>query len=394
MRQVLTGRISPLDEGHKETNAFKKQFHKSLRYASISTNVRIYVESPFCCGTTQQKGDFYMLRKFMYFVVSVILLLIFTACGQQSEATVNHTRTITDQMGREVAIPEGPLTLGMSRRTVIFLTINAGALDNIISVGGFATGSLLDYAAPSLRENATATGLNANVNIEELANVNPDVFLVSIGDAHAILERIDMLGIPTVVIDPEDFDKILETMRIIGYLAGTEDHVEAVIDIFNANMDLVNERVAMAQRSPTAIVLGTSPLLVHPPSMLQTHLIEVAGAVNLASELEGNFYVEVNIEEILAWNPEYIFITSFGALQPEDILTDPRFAQIEAVVNGNVFKFPSSLDWWDTPSAAVSLGVMWAAHIMHPELIAIEELDNAVATLYNLTFGIDFDWHR
>lgn len=335
-----------------------------------------------------------MQRNFKYLVTAVFLLFIFAACGQQSEPATSHTRTIIDQMGREVALPEGPLTLGMSRRTAIFLTINAGALDNIVNVGGFATGSLLDYAVPSLRQNATATGLNANVNIEELANVNPDVFLVSIGDAHAILERIEMLGIPAVVIDPEDFDKILETLRLIGYLADTEDHVEAVIDLFNANMDLVNTRVAMAQRSPTAIVLGTSPLLVHPPSMLQTYLIEVAGAVNLAYQLEGTFYVEVNIEEILTWNPEYIFITAFGALQPEDILTDPRFAQVQAVINGNVFKFPTRLDWWDTPSAAVSLGVMWAAHIMHPELITTEELDYAVQTMYNLTFGIDFDWRR
>ncbi|MCL2358036.1 MAG: ABC transporter substrate-binding protein [Defluviitaleaceae bacterium] len=335
-----------------------------------------------------------MLGKFRCFVAAASLLFIFAACGQANEPAANHTRIVIDQVGREVALPEGPLTLGMSRRTAIFLTINAGALDNIVSVGGFASGSLLDYAAPSLRENAVATGLNSHVNIEELANVNPDVFLVSIGDAHVILERVEMLGIPAIVIDPEDFDKIPETLRLIAYLAGTEEHTETVIDIFNANIALVHERVATAQRAPTAIVLGTGPLLVHPPSMLQTHIIEAAGAINPASHLEGNFYVEVNIEEILAWNPEYIFITAFGGLQPEEILTDPRFAQVQAVINGNVFKFPTALDWWDTPSAAVSLGLMWATHIMHPELITAEELDAATATLYDLTFGTDFDWRR
>ena len=330
----------------------------------------------------------------IYCVIAVISLLALSACAGESEPTPQHTRMVVDQIGREVWLPEGPLTLGMSRRTAIFLTINAGALDNITSVGGFATGSLLDYATPSLRQNATATGLNANVNIEELANVNPDVFLVSIGDAHAILERIEMLEIPAVVIDPENFEKILETLALIGYLAGTEDHVAAVVEAFHANMDLVNARVATATHHPTAIVLGTGPLLVHPPSMLQTHLIEKAGAINLAYQLEGTFYVEVNVEEILAWDPEYIFITAFGALQPEDILTDPRFAQLQAVRNENIFKFPSALDWWDTPSAAVSLGVMWATHIMHPHLITEAELDQAVGEMYQLTFGIDFHWRQ
>ena len=335
-----------------------------------------------------------MLQKNVMWTVGIVAVLLFVlaACGQPSQ--VQNGRVIVDQLGREVAIPEGQLTLGMSRRTAIFLTINAGALDNIVGVGGFATGSLLDYAVPSLRINASAIGLNANVNIEELANVNPDVFLVSIGDAPAILERVEMLGIPAVVIDPENFEKIIETLRIIGYLAGTQEHVEAVIELFETNMAQVYQRVATVAHRPTAIVLGTAPLLVHPPSMLQTHLIEVAGAVNMAYQLEGNFYVEVNIEQILAWDPEYIFITAFGPLQPEDILTDSRFAGLQAVQRGNVIKFPSRLDWWDTPSAAVSLGVMWAAHVMHPGIITEQELDYAVAAMYALTFGIEFDWRN
>jgi len=329
-----------------------------------------------------------------FVLILIVLIMVFAACGMAGtgyvhppEDDVPQQRTIIDQMGREVVLPEGRLTLGMSRRTAIFLAINAGALDNIVNVGGFATGSMLCDAVPQLRENAVATGLNSHVNIEELANVMPDVFLVSIGDAHAILDNIEMLGIAAVVIDPEDFDKILETLEIIGYLAGTEDHVQQVIAAFNQNMDLVAQRVADVQRKPTAIVLGNAPLAVHPPSMLQTHLIEVAGAVNLAYQLEGNFYVEVNIEEILSWNPEYIFITAFGGLWPEDILEDPRFSAVQAVVDGNVFKFPSVADWWDTPSAAVSLGVMWATHVMHPELITFEELEAAVTHMYSLTFG-------
>ncbi|MCL2373395.1 MAG: ABC transporter substrate-binding protein [Defluviitaleaceae bacterium] len=335
------------------------------------------------------------MKKFT--IIFAMAVIFFTGCGMRGTAYVyplasNDTphRVIIDQIGREVALPEGPLTLGMSRRTAIFLAINAGALDNIVNVGGFATGSMLCDAVPQLRENAVATGLNSHVNIEELANVMPDVFLVSIGDMHAILDEIEMLGIATVVIDPEDFDKILETLEIIGYLAGTEEHVQEVIAAFNQNMDLVAQRVAQAQRTPTAIVLGNAPLAVHPPSMLQTHLVEAAGGFNLAYQLEGNFFVDVNIEEILSWNPEYIFITAFGGLQPEDILEDPRFAPVQAVLDGNVFKFPSVADWWDTPSAAVSLGVMWATHKMHPDLISFEELEAAVAHMYSLTFGGHF----
>jgi len=299
-------------------------------------------------------------------------------------------RVITDQMGREVVLPDGPLTIGLSRRTMLFTAINAGALDSIVSLSGFASGSILEYAAPYLRYAAVITGTGTNINLEELANVNPDVFLVSIPDAHAVLESLELLGIPAVVLNPEDFENIAVAMDIIGYLANNQAQATAVVELFNQNLQLAATAVTSATHTPTALMLGTSPLLVHPAGMIQHDVITAAGAINVAGHLDGLSTIEMNIEEILEWNPEYIFITAFGALEPSDILEDSRFAQVTAVLNNNVFKFPSELDWWDTPSAAVSLGVLWATHKMHPDLITFDQLNIAVGSLYYLIFGTEF----
>ena len=63
-------------------------------------------------------------------------------------------------------------------------------------------------------------------------------------------------------------------------------------------------------------------------------MIETAGGVNVTAGFQSDeLWTDVNIEQIIAWNPEVIYIPAYADYTVEDILNDPQWAKISAVKN-------------------------------------------------------------
>ena len=71
---------------------------------------------------------------------------------------------------------------------------------------------------------------------------------------------------------------------------------------------------------------------------------DAVGAVNVAQELTTDNSVEVNMEQVYAWNPDTIVVTNFTAAQPEDLMNNTignyDWNTVAAIQNGRVFKMP------------------------------------------------------
>ena len=307
--------------------------------------------------------------------------------SDDSEVAEPTERIVTDQLGRDVIIPETVSSVAVSHGPMLSTLVALGGGDLVVGTGSKPSGrTIYEEVAPNVLE-APQIGQQGDINLEELANILPDLFVLSVRHQE-ILPDLEMLGITGVAIDPEDFETIITSMRIVGSAIHNEEHVENIISLFEERLAWTRERISQAENNPTAIVVGRGTSEVVASGMIQAEIIEIAGAINLAADIEGSSHVDVGPEQILEWNPEYIIISAWGPLQPEDFFNDPMYEDVAAVINGNVFKFPSDADWWDTPSPATVLGTVWASNVFHPDLVTDEELDNAVEEFYYLLHGI------
>ena len=84
-----------------------------------------------------------------------------------------------------------------------------------------------------------------------------------------------------------------------------------------------------------------SALTVSGSNFFGQYWLTSTGAVNVAQDLSG--IAPVNMEQIIQWDPDIIYITNFSPRMPEDLIENKisghDWSQIKAVKNKKVYKF-------------------------------------------------------
>lgn len=301
--------------------------------------------------------------------------------------------TITDQRGNVLEIPQPVRRAITPFSLATYLVYGVDAEDRLVA-GGY-----LGARTPIGAERMTAiderfpvlSGYVMNqreINVEEVANLDPDVIFASARSAW--LDTIAELNIPVVLFQGESPELLIEAMRMTGLIFGpnAQAQAEAWIAYYERIVGQVIDQTSdltEAER-PTVLMVGEEALRVISGEMYQTDIIAAAGGRSVSAELTGAWN-DVNLEQIVLWNPDVIVIVPYGRVTPEDLLNSPEWQAVAAVQNERVFKMPSWVAPWDTPVPDSVLGVIWLAETLFPERV---DLDCAAETV---RFFADFYQH-
>ena len=212
-------------------------------------------------------------------------------------------------------------------------------------------------------------------NVEEVVARGAQLVLVD-GSRHgAFADQMTDLGIPVLRYLVETPDELIESVLLTGEALGAEALERATLFVEDYDRIVTAVAADMSELDPEervrVLFLGTDPLLVASGEMYQTFLIEAAGGASVSSELTG-YWNEVNLEQILLWNPDVIVIPPYGPIQPSDLLENPDWASIGAVRDGRVHRMPRVIAPMDTPVPESLLGVAWMASLFYPERSAVD----------------------
>ena len=179
---------------------------------------------------------------------------------------------------------------------------------------------------------------------------------------------------------------------MLGVLLGEDERAHEINAFFDESIAAAHKIAKSITEQPRAMFTGgSSPTTVANGTMLQSMILETVGAINVASDVDGaGGFIEVDIEEIIAWDPEVIYIPVYATFTVDELLNDPAWASIQAVKDGKVFVFPSSLDPWDFPTPSVALGLVWLLNNLYPELYTMEQVINEANEYYQLVYGQTF----
>lgn len=300
------------------------------------------------------------------------------------------TLTITDQAGNVVTVPQPVYRTVCPYSLVTYMIYAVGAGDTMVAAGylgvndprGAAAMERIDPRFPELN----VYGLSQNnANVEEIALLDPDIVLSSARSD--VLDPIIELGVPILRYEGETLERLQEAMRMTASLYGPNamHRAELWIDYYDQVLATVRESAASTEKTPRVLFTGTQATRVASGSMYQSAMIEAAGGESVTADLSG-YWNDANMEQILIWDPDVIFVPQYGAASVEAILEDPTWQLLDAVQAGRVYLVPRLVAPWDTPAPDSVLGIIWMAGILHPDRF---ELDCAeeTHTFYNRFYG-------
>lgn len=349
---------------------------------------------------TKEQQESYTMKKALAFILATTLCLAMLAsCNKTSSPptteTIDKSVTITDVIGRTVTLPEpAKAVVGTHNPTLNQLIILGGGGKYIIGFGNKnMAGELYKYVYPELQNNVEQIGMGRNINMETVLLLNPDLAILPERMAD-LVPMFEDVGVPVAVVLPntESFDTIKESLLRVATLVGATDKANEIIAFFEAKTAELKGVVANATNRPSILFLGGSSwLTVANGDMLQSVMIETVGGINPAKSVQGRGdFAEVTTEQIIAWNPDVIYIPAYASYTVESILTNPALSSIQAIKDGKVFKVPCLLEPWDYPTPSICLGLAWCVNNLYPNLYSQSQVIKDAQDYYRLVYGMSF----
>jgi iron complex transport system substrate-binding protein len=233
-------------------------------------------------------------------------------------------------------------------------------------------------------------GTAKEVDIEACAALMPDLAILPMKVKDSA-DDLEALGIPVLFVNPESQELLTQMIRLVAAVTDTEETAETLISFLETQENHLTEILSEADR-PSVYLAGNSNFLsTAGNAMYQSDMIRLAGGSNVAAEIEDTYWAQIDYEQLLVWDPEYIILPSSAKYTIEDIMTDPNLAGCRAVRNSHVYQVPGDAESWDSPVPGSILGALWLANILHPELMTDTDcaaiMDEYYETFYHFTYS-------
>jgi len=340
------------------------------------------------------------MKRLLPLLIVLSILLCAVSCGKSDSGVsggitipdepVTYPITVTDQSGREVTIEDEPerLVSGYYISTSALIALDLDS--KLVGIEAKADKrAIYKLSSPELIS-LPSVGTAKEFDLEGCAALEPDLVILPL-KLKSVVETLEGLGIDVLLVNPENSAQLCEMIALIADAANSRPNAKALLDfIYAKEADLTKKLEDIAK--PVVYLAGNSSMLSTAGSaMYQSDMIKLAGGVNVASELTDTYWVEIDYEQLLAWNPDYIILASDADYSVDDVLNDPNLASCKAVASKNVHKLPGKAEAWDSPVPSGILGSVWLAGVLHSDLFSEADcnavIDDYYAKFYDFIYS-------
>lgn len=240
--------------------------------------------------------------------------------------------------------------------------------------------------------------VHSAVNTEELMTYNPEIVFTF--NRQTELSQLADLGIAAVAgTSTYTLEDVKSQVR--AYAAALNEsakaRAETYCSYFDKKLAMIKERTKDLEDSerPRVYYAGTDILVTYGKYSDLNEVIEAAGGQAVAREVEGGSRVPVDYEQLMSWDPEYIFLDHGGMNHADTVeelrellLSDPVYDGVTAVKREQVYMTPSGVFYWDMGLQKILL-IEYMAKTIHPDLFEDLSMEEELMEFYQKFFGYD-----
>ncbi len=249
---------------------------------------------------------------------------------------------ITDDAGNALRLPRPAQRIVSLAPHVTELLYAAGAGAQLVGAVQYS-----DY--PEAAKALPRVGGYTSVDLEAVAALKPDLVVAwRSGNRNAHLGRLGALGIPVYLTEPRSLPDVARSLEALGRLAGTEAAADAAADAFRTRLAALRERYGTRPPVRTFYQIWNQPLMTINGQHLISDVIRLCGGDNVFAGL-GQLAPTINVEAVLAADPEVVVASGMGEARPEWLDQWKRWGGLTATARGNLFFIPPDLIQRHTP---------------------------------------------
>jgi iron complex transport system substrate-binding protein len=334
------------------------------------------------------------LKKF--FIISAVIanyVMLSLSPSLTNAEAVKGTVEVTDQMGRRVVVPKTVTRIAAFHHMASKIVYALGAQNRLVGQAFFRNeGEAIAHMDSTFAGKPQLVHGHA-VNNESILALKPDLAIVYASFDVSEVNRMENAGIRVIAVKGETFRESFESVRLLGKILGRGREAESYIATCEHLINLTTKRLDRIPAEKKLKVMFSGPrnmYTVATGEMLQSRVLEGAGAHNVAQSLKG-FWAAVSPEQIVAWNPDVIFLGSgLDSYGVNEMLANTQLQGVKAVRNKRIYVFPSNVGWWDYPAPHCVLGTVWTAKILYPEQFADINIKKIADEFYKKYMGYTF----
>ncbi len=248
------------------------------------------------------------------------------------------SRTVTDQLGRSVTVPDHPHRLVCLIPSVVDDVYALGAGDDVEAVSDFTR-------YPDAARSKPSIGLPMNPSIETILSFHPDL-VIGNGPLSEVqgIDQLQQNGIPVFMLDPHGITGIYNSIESLGNALNREDAATKLIAKLHARENAVHERVQGKPVVSIFMPIWYDPVITIGKHAFITELISAAGGRSVTDDIAQE-WPQVSLEAVIARAPEAILLVKGSKMSLKDLSTRPGWDSLTAVRTGRVYYVDGRIDF-------------------------------------------------
>lgn len=275
--------------------------------------------------------------------------------------------TLTDDAGRELVLEAEPMRIVSLAPSNTEIVCALDACDRLVGVTDF------DDYPPEVTDVADVV-IAASVDVELVVAAEPDLVLAAGNELTptAVIEQLDGLGLPVLVLYPETLEEVYADIELIGTALGRQAVAGELVSSMEERVAEVVAAVTDAERPLTLyeVFYAEGTTYTAGDGSFLASLLELAGATPLVGDAQG----VIGAEQLVAADPELILL---GTASYDPSLADPAAAldtvraragwgQLRAVRDGAVIPYLDDITT-TRPGPRIVDGLEALARAIHPD---------------------------
>jgi iron complex transport system substrate-binding protein len=289
------------------------------------------------------------------------ILLLLGLAPAIGRADAPARRTLVDPVGREVEVPADPQRVVALAPSITEIVYALGRQDRLKGVSRFS-----DF--PPAADKLPKVGSYTQLDVERIMALSPDLCIgIKDGNPIAVVEQLDILGIPVFAVNAVDMESTMKSIQAVGDALNAGPRAREILVDMRRRIRHVAETANRAASKPRVFVqIGISPIVSVGNGTFINELITLAGGVNVAAG--PNPYPRFSVEQVIALAPDVLVICSMArATVFEEVKAGwMQWPAIPAVANQAVFIAPNNI--FDRPTPRLVDGLEQMARYIHPQL--------------------------